>query len=238
MAGRPDPRRGQCWVVPLRVQRVHADHQVAGRAGPGQAAAEPGRAQQAEAGQPGHVAQHVQGAAGQVRTGPGGGQRADRHRGQRRRGGHPQERQPPAGHPFRLAEPARGYDGDGGRGSGLEHQRQLQGAVAVPGPDQRDPQPDSTRRYRGHGRRDPPAGGIQPHQAHSRREWLGPPRRAAPFGPRRARPFGRRLHVACPAGGHGSCASVIRPARRAGRYAASQMRRAGGVSAANRWAAA
>lgn len=92
-------------MVPLRVQRVHTDHQVARRADPGQAAAESGRAQQAEAGHPGHVAQYIQGAAGQVRTAPGGGQRAHRHRGQRRRGGQPQERQPPPGHPFRVAEP-------------------------------------------------------------------------------------------------------------------------------------
>src|SRR5262249_57105834 len=50
--GRPDPRRGQRWTVPLRVQPVRADQQVAHGTDPGQTAAESGSAQHADAGDP------------------------------------------------------------------------------------------------------------------------------------------------------------------------------------------
>lgn len=55
-------------------------------------------------------------------------------------GDQPQERQPPAGGAFWLAERAGGSDGDGRRGASLEDQRQLQRPVGVPVPDERDPQ--------------------------------------------------------------------------------------------------
>ncbi|TYC22912.1 hypothetical protein FXF52_18445 [Micromonospora sp. MP36] len=148
--------------MPLRVERVEGDHEVAGRAGPGQRAAERGGAQQTEAGQPGGVAQHVQGAAGQVRPGSGGGQRAGCGGGQHQRGAQPQERQPPAGGAFRLAERARGGGGDDHGAAGLEDQRQLACPVRRPVPvQQRDPQPDGAGRHRGQGGRDPAAGKVQ-----------------------------------------------------------------------------
>ena len=52
-----------------------------------------------------------------------------------------------------LADRACGGDGDGHRGPGLEHQRQLQRAVGVPVPEKRDPQPDGAGRYCRRGRR-------------------------------------------------------------------------------------
>src|SRR5215510_6126090 len=228
--GRPDPRRGQRWTVPLRVQPVRADQQVAHGTDPGQTAAESGSAQQADAGDPGYVAHHVQRAADQVGAGSGRGQGAGRGRGHRQRGGQPQERQPPATHAFWLAERASGGNGDGHGGPGLEDQRELQRAVAVPVPDEHDSQPDGTGRYHGQGGRDPPAGGVQPHQAHSRPSRPGP-----------QRPVGhgcRRRRLAHPVGGHGSCARVIWPARSAARCRTSQACRAGAGNAANRWAAA
>ena len=74
--GRPDPGCGQCGRVPLGLQPVDAHHQVARGPGPGQTATERGGAQQADTGHPGQVGQHVQGAAGQLRSGPGARQRA------------------------------------------------------------------------------------------------------------------------------------------------------------------
>jgi hypothetical protein len=66
--------------MPVRVQRVRAGEHEGQRTGPGQSAAEQQRAQQPDAGHPGHVAQHVQAAAGQVHAGTRGIKY--RHRGQ------------------------------------------------------------------------------------------------------------------------------------------------------------
>src|SRR6266702_4912519 len=50
-------------------------------------------------------------------------------------------------------------------------------SAPVPVPDERDPRPGSAGRDCCYGRRDPPAGGMQPHQAHSGPRWPG---RSAP----------------------------------------------------------
>jgi hypothetical protein len=102
-----------------------------------------------------------------VRAGSGSGQRGHRQRGQYERSGQPQEWQPPASNAFWLAERTPGGDNDDRRGRGLEHERELQRAIGVPVPDQRDPQPDAAERYRRHGRREAPAGGVQPDQSQS-----------------------------------------------------------------------
>jgi len=56
--------------VPLGLQPVDTTTQVARGPGPGQTATQRGGAQQADTEHPGQVAQHVQGAAGQLRSVP------------------------------------------------------------------------------------------------------------------------------------------------------------------------
>ena len=152
--------------MPVGVQAVNPGHQVGQRAGPGERPAEHRGAQQADAGQPGHVPHDVREAAGQRHAGPGRGQRAGRQPGEGDRGAQPQVGQPPAGRAFRLAERAAGRDRDDGGAGGLEDQRQLQRAVVVPVPVQRAPQSGGAGRQQDQGGRNAAAHGVQAHQAH------------------------------------------------------------------------
>ena len=151
--GRPDPGCGQCWRVPLGLQPVDAHHQVARGPGPGQTATQRGgTAGRCRSSRPGCAARpgcrrpaalrSRRPSARLLRRAVSASAAASRKNGSHRpvwRSG--------------LADRACGGDGDGHRGPGLEHQRQLQRAVGVPVPDKRDPQPDGAGRYCRRGRR-------------------------------------------------------------------------------------
>jgi hypothetical protein len=97
-----------------------------------------------------------------VPAGSGDGQRTGGNDRQRHGGGQPKEWQPQASCAFRLTERARGGDRDDRGSQGLENQRQLQRAIGVPVPGQRDPQPDRAGSERCQRRRNPTADQMEP----------------------------------------------------------------------------